>query len=95
MAKKRASDSAKEAEEDKKDTVPDDGSEQAPKYGVIEPIAHQVQLKATHPNESYWRIGRCFTKGEIVEIPHSSLSEAQIERLYADPYLVVMPVTEG
>ncbi|HDR1020954.1 TPA: hypothetical protein QB352_000185 [Pasteurella multocida] len=63
-------------------------------FEVINPVFFDVLLMSHHPQESYGRCGYRFNKENMVRISADELTGEQISRLFEDPYLEIIPVTE-
>ncbi|MEH8031454.1 hypothetical protein [Gallibacterium anatis] len=69
---------AAETEKDGRDSI---------NSNVFEPVAVEVLLRANHPQESYGRIGRRFTKDAPVVIELKDLSGEEVFALEQDIWL--------
>lgn len=64
------------------------------KLDVIHPVAFDIRLMSHHPHDSYGRCGYRFNKNDAMRIPADELTGEKISRLFDDPYLEIIPVTE-
>ena len=78
-----------------KDVKPEDVKPEDKGYlEPIHPVAFDIRLMSHHPHDSYGRCGYRFNKENMVRISMDELTGEQVSRLFDDPYLEIIPVTE-